>query len=603
MTNAGVDRAASRGELTEQMLGLLLEATSKQLARHSGLTLTQLVCQHHGVLGAREARLDTEIVAERGLAAERRVAETDGAGRHARTDQRPRSSDDFGERALREHCARDEACARVLEGDGEARFAALEAEPLAVTPQSLVSKAARECLTQVGAGREDQPREPIRGFIVRCRQGKPQTGCAEFSGNVLDDCVHHGIRKLRGVRRERRTRQPRSAVRRSWIDAALLEQHECPPHVAGSDAALWRALFHATFAPRRGARGLAFWRLLLRAAAEFACTNSGMAFLRLVVVWLAALGETIAARVRRGPLRPGWGLTFEWVIRALRRDMLGMSGWSYPRLRKELDWRFYPKENLRKLRVTREVIAGVPGAWFEPPQVARGGLILYLHGGSYIFGSVLTTHADLIARLAMDSGARTLGIDYRLAPEHAYPAALEDTLAVIEELVRRGTPASELVLVGDSAGANLALAVQIALRERGLGQAHAAALISPWLELNASFASCRVNDAYDYGQTSFLLPHAHVFAGALPLDDPRISPLHADLTGLSPLFVQVGSAERLFDEGVELVLRAEHAGVSATLDVAREMPHNPPVLAALHPEAARALRALVDFASHHLVSS
>src|SRR5688500_15945516 len=122
MTNAGVDRAASRGELTEQMLGLLLEATSEQLARHSGLTLTQLVRQHHGVLGAREARLDTEIVAERGLAAERRVVETDGAGRRARTDQRPRSSDDFGERALREHGARDEACARVLEGDGEARF-------------------------------------------------------------------------------------------------------------------------------------------------------------------------------------------------------------------------------------------------------------------------------------------------------------------------------------------------------------------------------------------------------------------------------------------------------------------------------------------------
>jgi monoterpene epsilon-lactone hydrolase len=325
-----------------------------------------------------------------------------------------------------------------------------------------------------------------------------------------------------------------------------------------------------------------------------------MAFLRLVVVWLAALGETIAARARRGPLRPGWGLTFEWVIRALRRDMVGMSGWSYPRLRKELDWRFYPKGNLRKLRVTREVIAGVSAAWFEPPQLRRGGLILYLHGGSYIFGSVLTTHADLIARLAMESGARTLGIDYRLAPESPYPAAQEDTLAVVEELVRRGTPASEIVLVGDSAGGNLALAVQIALRQRGLGQAQAAALISPWLELNASFASCRVNDAYDYGQTSFLLPHARVFAGELPLDDPRISPLHAELPGLSPLFVQVGSAERLFDEGVELARRAEHAGVSVTLDVARDMPHNPPLLASFHPEAARALDALVQFVSHHL---
>jgi acetyl esterase/lipase len=146
----------------------------------------------------------------------------------------------------------------------------------------------------------------------------------------------------------------------------------------------------------------------------------------------------------------------------------------------------------------------------------------------------------------------------------------------------------------------LALAMQIALRDSGRPQARAAALISPWLDLTASHASCRDNDAYDYGQTSFLLPHAHAFAGELPLDDPRISPLRADLDGLAPLFVQAGSAERLFDEAVELVRRAEHAGVAATLDVAREMPHNPPVLAELHPQATRALHTLADFVSEQL---
>jgi len=117
-------------------------------------------------------------------------------------------------------------------------------------------------------------------------------------------------------------------------------------------------------------------------------------------------------------------------------------------------------------------------------------------------------------------------------------------------------------------------------------------LISPWLDLSASRPSCRANDAYDYGQTSFLLEHARVVARDLPLDDPRVSPLFANLSGLAPLFVQVGSAERLFDESRELVHRARQVGVLAELDIAAGMPHDPPLLADYHPEAERALQRL-----------
>ena len=218
----------------------------------------------------------------------------------------------------------------------------------------------------------------------------------------------------------------------------------------------------------------------------------------------------------------------------------------------------------------------------------KPGIVLFLHGGSFIFGSVETTHIEMVASLAERSGREVVGLEYRLAPEHPYPAALEDALAAFDALVESGTDAAQIVLAGDSAGGNLALSVQLALRDRGGPQARAALLISPWCDLTASRPSCRTGDALDYGQTSFLLQHARDFAGVLPLDDPRVSPLNADLAGLSPLFVVTGSAERLFDECRELVELARQAGVQAELCVAEDMPHNPPAMADFHPNAERA---------------
>jgi acetyl esterase/lipase len=232
---------------------------------------------------------------------------------------------------------------------------------------------------------------------------------------------------------------------------------------------------------------------------------------------------------------------------------------------------------------------------FTPPQPHPTGALLYLHGGSYIFGSARATHADLIARLALGTSRRVVAPEYRLAPEHPYPAALEDALAVFAAL-STSVPADEIVLVGDSAGGNLALALQLALRDRGCAQARAAILISPWLELSAKKPSCRNNDRYDYGQTSFLLRHARDFAGALALDDPRISLLNAELASLNPVVVQVGGAERLYDEGVEFVDRARRAGVDATLDIAPEMPHLAPALADFHPAAKAALESVISHA-------
>lgn len=206
----------------------------------------------------------------------------------------------------------------------------------------------------------------------------------------------------------------------------------------------------------------------------------------------------------------------------------------------------------------------------------------------------------MAAGLSLSSRLPVVGVDYRLAPEHPYPAALEDALTAFDALVAGGVAPSRIVVAGDSAGGNLALALQLALRERGSAQAQAALLISPWLDLTASRASCRQADAIDYGQTWFLLQHARDFAGALPLSDPRLSPINAELAGVSPLLVVVGGAERLFDEGQELVNKARRAGVDAALYVAADMPHNPPALEGFHPCAAACLRECGRFLARSL---
>lgn len=193
----------------------------------------------------------------------------------------------------------------------------------------------------------------------------------------------------------------------------------------------------------------------------------------------------------------------------------------------------------------------------------------------------------------------TIAPEYRLAREHPYPAALEDAHAVFAAL-RATSESHPIVVAGDSAGGHLALALQLAVRDRSEPGAAAAILISPWLDFAARRPSCRAHDRYDYGQTSFLLRHAHDVAAGRALEDPALSLIDADLRGLPPLSVHVGGAERLRDEGVKLVERAQSAGVEAVLELAEDMPHNPPVLADFHPEARRALERVVEQLMAHL---
>lgn len=231
---------------------------------------------------------------------------------------------------------------------------------------------------------------------------------------------------------------------------------------------------------------------------------------------------------------------------------------------------------------------------------ARGAAILYFHGGSYAYGSARTTHAELLARLAVASGVEVVGVDYRLAPEHRYPAQLEDACAAFDALVAADTPPGAIVVAGDSAGGNLAIALQLALRDRGSAQAAGAALVSPWVDLTLPGASYTENDRFDFGTRQVLARQAAEFAGSIRLDDPRVSPTYAALAGLSPTLITVGELEIPRDDILLFASRLERAGVDVALHVAKDMPHNAPVFAALHPEGLAALEAVARFARERL---
>jgi acetyl esterase/lipase len=209
-------------------------------------------------------------------------------------------------------------------------------------------------------------------------------------------------------------------------------------------------------------------------------------------------------------------------------------------------------------------VAGVPAEWATPAD-ATGEAILYLHGGGYCLGSINASR-DLIARLAQATRRRVLAIDYRLAPENPFPAALEDALAACDWLRQQGVAPSRLLLAGDSAGGGLAVATLIALRDADLPLPAGAICFSPWVDLALTGPSAHSGAVADPMLTaSILARYAAACAGETPLTHPLLSPLYADLRGLPPLLIQVGTREILLDDAVRLARRAEEAGVSVAL--------------------------------------
>lgn len=316
---------------------------------------------------------------------------------------------------------------------------------------------------------------------------------------------------------------------------------------------------------------------------------------RLLWLWAITFADTARLRALRGPLVPSWSLMFETVIRFLRRDWEATAAWEPARLRREWDERPAPKKFVKRVAILDERLGGVASVRFRPSAVLRDRTILYLHGGSYAYGSAKTTHSELLAHLADATRFEVVGVDYRLAPEHPYPAQLEDAIAAYDALCQSGVAAESIVVMGDSSGGNLAFYLLLALRERGGPLPRSLVLLSPWSDLTMPGASFARNDAYDYGTRAVLLEHARRYAGNISLDDPRLSPVHADMHGLCPTLIVSGEREIPRDDILTLARKLQSASVPLTLHTATDMPHNALVFAGMHPSADAAFDAVVAF--------
>ncbi|HVA77681.1 MAG TPA: alpha/beta hydrolase [Candidatus Binataceae bacterium] len=238
---------------------------------------------------------------------------------------------------------------------------------------------------------------------------------------------------------------------------------------------------------------------------------------------------------------------------------------------------------------------GRPAQWIEAPGAAADRVILYLHGGGYVVGSI-TTHRAMVARIARAAQARALLIDYRLAPEHPYPAALDDAVAAYRWLLGQGYRPGKIVIAGDSAGGGLTLATLLKLRDHGITLPAAGIGISPWTDLEGTGESVKTKAAIDPMVTQDnLASSAKMYFADHDPKDPLISQIYADFRGLPPLLIQVGESEILLDDATRVAARAKTAGVSVELETWPEMVHVWHVFAKILPEGQQAIDKIGKF--------
>jgi acetyl esterase/lipase len=247
--------------------------------------------------------------------------------------------------------------------------------------------------------------------------------------------------------------------------------------------------------------------------------------------------------------------------------------------------------------ITFETLAlgGVPTLRAVTPGAASDAALLYMHGGGYVVGST-QGYRGLAAELGRAAGLTTFSIDYRLAPENPFPAAVDDAVAAYTDLLDRGFAPGRIVLAGDSAGGGLTLAALVAIRDRGKPLPAAGLLLSPWTDLACGGASIVTKAAEDPSlKPSDLRTCASRYLGNSPAKTPLASPLYADLAGLPPLMIQVGSAEILLDDAVRTAGAAGAAGTSVRLEIWPEMVHVFQAFGFMLPEGREAVTAAGEF--------
>ena len=248
-----------------------------------------------------------------------------------------------------------------------------------------------------------------------------------------------------------------------------------------------------------------------------------------------------------------------------------------------------------QVTVVPQSIGELPTEWICVEGIDQNKVILYLHGGGYVVGGP-DGYRDVAWRLSELAGCRVLFVDYRLAPENPFPAAVEDATVAYRWLLAEGFLPENIGLCGDSAGGGLSVATSVNLKNLGLPQPACAMLMSPWVDLASTGESVEYNNGLDCILTPRALgKFAEFYLGDRDRKAPLASPLYADLSGLCPMMIHVGSTEILYSDSERLAEGLTAAGGKAELEVWPKMPHVFPVFAARIPEGKAALQKMADY--------
>ena len=263
----------------------------------------------------------------------------------------------------------------------------------------------------------------------------------------------------------------------------------------------------------------------------------------------------------------------------------------YRQRRRDMDARGLQYSVAADVTVEPVTVNGVRAEWTSTPDDSSDAAILYLHGGGYVIGS-LDSHRHLVAEAGRAAGCWALALDYGLAPERPFPAAVEDAVAGYRYLLGRGIKPGRIAIAGDSAGGGLVVAAMVAIRDAGLAQPGCGWCISPWVDMEAGGETMTSRAAADPTvQKAGILDMARMYLNGADPRSPLAAPIYADLKGLAPLLIQVGAAETLLDDALSLAKVAGAADVYVELQVWPEMIH---VWHLFHPELDAGKRAIND---------
>lgn len=251
------------------------------------------------------------------------------------------------------------------------------------------------------------------------------------------------------------------------------------------------------------------------------------------------------------------------------------------------------------IEIKAEIINGIKAEWIIPDKADHEKVILYVHGGGYVSGSC-SDHRGFVSKFAKRCGIINLVYEYRLAPENPFPAALDDSIKVYKSLLAMGKKPENIIIAGESAGGGLTLAILLALKDNNLPQPAAAVSISPWTDLTCSSASYITKRKVSVAPFNSWLVFSKHYVGKYKANNPFISPLFGDLSGLPPIFINSGEDDELFDDGEKFYLKAKAAGVDITFRAGEGMVHCYPLLAPMFPEATEAMNEICYFVNKHI---